>query len=401
MIGQIMSTGPTQTADILIVGGGIAGAGAAFELAASASVVVLERESQCGYHSTGRSAASFTENYGGTVIRRLAMASRTFLENPPPGFCAYPLLTPRGMITVARRDQLELLEQQLEHARVLVPSITRIDATAALVRVPILRPDYVAGAFMEPHSKELDVHGLHQGFLKGARSRGAQIVVNAEVQSIERRDRLWRVRTPAGTFCASTLIDAAGAWADSVAELAGVRPLGLIPKRRTAFNVPVPGDMDIRAWPMVNDVGEQFYFKPDAGQLFVSPADATPSAPVDAHAEDIDVATGVERLERATTLNVQRISRAWAGLRTFAADAAPVVGRDDDVDEFVWLAGQGGYGIKTSPALSRACASLIRNGRLPDDLMRLGVAAAELAPGRLRERAADCSYSSNNADTLT
>ena len=165
-----MSTGPTQTADILIVGGGIAGAGAAFELAAFASVIVLERESQCGYHSTGRSAASFTENYGGTVIRRLAIASRTFLENPPPGFCAYPLLTPRGMITIARQDQLELLEQQLEHARVLVPSITRIDAAAALARVPILRPDYVAGAFIEPHSKELDVHGLHQGFLKGARS---------------------------------------------------------------------------------------------------------------------------------------------------------------------------------------------------------------------------------------
>jgi len=191
-----MSTGPTQTADILIVGGGIAGAGAAFELAASASVILLERESQCGYHSTGRSAASFTENYGGTVIRRLAIASRTFLENPPPGFCAYPLLAPRGMITVAREDQLELLELELDRARVLVPSITRIDAAAALARVPILRPDYVAGAFIEPHSKELDVHGLHQGFLRGARTRGAHIVVNAAVQSIERRDRLWWVRTP-------------------------------------------------------------------------------------------------------------------------------------------------------------------------------------------------------------
>jgi D-arginine dehydrogenase len=332
------------------------------------------------------------------VIRRLAMASRAFLENPPSGFCEYPLLAPRGMITIARRDQIELLEEQLDTARALISTISRIDAADALARVPILRPEYVAGAYMEPHSQDLDVHGLHQGYLRGAKARGARIVVNAGVQSIERGHGGWRVRTPAGTFCAAILINAAGAWADSVAELAGVRPLGLTPKRRTAFNVSTPDNLDIRAWPMINDVAEKFYFKPDAGQLFVSPADASPSAPVDAHAEDIDVAAGVERLERATTLNVRRVSRAWAGLRTFASDGAPVVGYDDAVPGFFWLAGQGGYGIKTSPALSRACASLIRDERLPDDLIRLGVAAAELAPGRLRGLAATRSYSSIHAD---
>ena len=361
---------------------------------------MVERESRCGYHSTGRSAASFTENFGGSVIRRLAIASRVFLESPPPGFCEYPLLAPRGMITVARRDQLELLEKQLDNAQTLVPSITSIDAAAVIARVPILRPDYVAGAFIEPHSREMDVHGLHQGFLKGARTRGARVVVDAEVQSIERRGGRWWVRTPAGTFSAAVLLNAAGAWADSVALLAGVRPLGLTPKRRTAFNVGVPGDWDIRTWPMINDVAEQFYFKPDAGQLFVSPADATPSAPVDAHAEDIDVATGVERLERATTLNVRQVSRAWAGLRTFAADAVPVVGYDSGADGFFWLAGQGGYGIKTSPALSRTCASLICDHRLPDDLLLLGVAAAELAPDRLRRPASIQPASSSHVDTL-
>jgi D-arginine dehydrogenase len=334
------------------------------------------------------------------VIRRLAIASRAFLERPPPGFCEYPLLAPRGMITIARSDQLALLEQQLENAQVLVPTIARLDAAAAIARVPILRPEYVAGSFIEPHSMELDVHGLHQGFLRGARNRGARIVVDAEVQSIERRGQNWWLRTPAGTFCASTLINAAGAWADSVAEAAGVRPLGLTPKRRTAFNVAVPAGMDIRSWPMINDVGEQFYFKPDAGQLFVSPADATPSAPVDAHAEDIDVAAGVERLERATTLNVQRVSRAWAGLRTFASDAVPVVGYDEEAAGFFWLAGQGGYGIKTSPALSRACASLIQHDRLPDDLVHFGIAAGQLAPGRLRGQAAAVFSSSNHADPL-
>ena len=318
------------------------------------------------------------------MIRRLAMASRAFLQDPPAGFCDHPLLAPRGMVTIARADQLELLERQLERAQSLVASIHRIDAADAIARVPILRRDYVTGAFLEPHSMDLDVHGLHQGFLRGARRRGARIVVNADVHAIERLSGGWRVTTPAGVFRTPLLIDAAGAWADAIAALAGVRPLGLVPKRRTAFNIPAPPDMAVAQWPMVNDAAEEFYFKPDAGQLFVSPADATPSQPVDAYPDDLDVAAGVERLERATTLNVQRVSRTWAGLRTFAPDAAPVVGPDGGVDGFFWLAGQGGYGIKTSPALSRACASLIRDRLLPDDLLRLGIAVSDLSPERLR-----------------
>jgi D-arginine dehydrogenase len=381
---HLLSADATNTADFLIVGGGIAGAGAAYEVAAFASVIVLERESQCGYHSTGRSAASFTENYGGAVVRRLAIASRAFLQNPPASFCDHPLLAPRGMITIARTDQLDLLESCLERAQALVPTISRIDATDAIARVPVLRRDYVVGAFVEPHCMEVDVHGLHQGFLRAAKARGARIVVNAGVDRIERTGELWTVTTGAGTFQAPTIINAAGAWADTVAECSGVRPLGLVPKRRTAFNIPAPPGMQIRAWPMIDDVAEEFYFKPDAGQLFVSPADATPSRPTDAYPEDIDVAVGVERLERATTLKVQRVSRAWAGLRTFASDAVPVVGFDGSVDGFFWLAGQGGYGIKTSPSLSRACASLIRDRRFPDDLVRLGVTAADLSPDRLR-----------------
>jgi D-arginine dehydrogenase len=381
---RILNSGVANTAEVLIVGGGIAGAGAAYEIAAFASVIVLEREAQCGYHSTGRSAASYTENYGGAIIRRLAIASRPFLEEPPAGFSEHPLLSPRGMITIARTDQLDLLDSQLKRARLLVDSIAAIDVAEAIARVPILRRDYVAGAFIEPHSMDLDVHALHQGFLREARARGARIVVNADVHAIGRNGEVWEVTTPAGVFRAPLLIDAAGAWADAIALLAGACPLGLVPKRRTAFNVPAPAGMSIREWPMVNDAAEEFYFKPDAGQLFVSPADATRSEPVDAYPDDIDVAAGVERLERATTLNVQRVSRSWAGLRTFAPDAEPVVGFDGGVDGFFWLAGQGGYGIKTSPALSRACVSLIRERRLPDDLLRLGISASELSPQRLR-----------------
>jgi D-arginine dehydrogenase len=382
-----LNAGTHNTADILVIGGGIAGAGAAYELAQFASVIVLEREQQCGYHSTGRSAASFTENYGGAAVRRLAIASRPFLEAPPAGFSDHSLLAPRGMFTIARADQLELLEQQLAMAQALVPTIQRLDVADAIARVPILRPDYVAGVIVEPHSMELDVHGLHQGFLKAAKARGARIVVNAGVETIERTAERWAVATAAGTFYARTIVNAAGAWADAIAKTAGVQPLDLVPKRRTAFNIPVPSGMDIRGWPMVIDVGEEFYFKPDAGQLFVSPADATPSLPVDAYPEDLDVALGVERLERATMLNVQRVTRAWAGLRTFAYDAVPVVGSDSSAEGFFWLAGLGGYGIKTSPSLSRACASLIRDRRLPEDLARLGITASELSPERLRGRA--------------
>jgi D-arginine dehydrogenase len=395
---RILSAAHANSADVLIVGGGIAGAGAAYEVAAFASVVVLERENRCGYHATGRSAASFTENYGGDAVRRLAMASRAFLEDPPAGFCNHPLLAARGMITIARADQLELLERQLERAQTLVPTIARIDVARAVEQVPVLRQDYVAGAFIEPHSKEVDVDGLHQGFLRAARARGARIVVNAEVQTIERKRGCWFVTTPVGTFSAPMLLNAAGAWADTVAERAGAPPLGLVPKRRTAFNIPAPPGVDISGWPLINDVAEEFYFKPDAGQLFVSPADATPSTAVDAHPLDLDVAVGVERLERATTLNVRRVLRSWAGLRTFASDAVPVVGPDRRADGLFWLAGQGGYGIKTSPALSRACASLIRDRRLPEDLLRLGVTAAQLSPDRLRERDAGSLVTSTQRD---
>lgn len=379
-------TGQQTKTDILVIGGGIAGASAAYEMAAFASVILLERETHCGYHSTGRSAASFTENYGNDLIRRLAIASRPFLSNPPPGFCDSPLLMPRGMITIARSDQLDMLKAELERAIRLVPSIRPMDPNDAIERVPVLRKNYVKGAIFEPNSMEVDVHGLHQGFLRGARERKARIVTGAEVTSVERQDgsRLWSIQSTQGEFAAPIIINAAGAWADDFARMAGVMPVGLVPKRRTAFNIPVPDGVNIKGWPLVNDVGDEFYFKPDAGQIFVSPSDATPSPPMDAYPEDLDVAIGAERLEAATSITVRRVSHSWAGLRTFATDGSPVVGRDDTIEGFYWLAGQGGYGIKTSPALARSCASLVRGTGLPDDLIALGVDESDLSPARLR-----------------
>ncbi len=377
-----MTITPTA-ADVCIIGGGIAGAGAAFEIAAFASVILLERETHCGLHATGRSAASFSETYGNDTIRRLALTSRGFLAGPPTGFCDYPLLKPRGTVTVARADQTDLLAEALQRARALVPSVARLDPAEALARVPILRHEAVAAAMIEPHAMEIDVDGLHRGFLRGAVRRGARVVVGAGVTVIERSSGGWRIVTPVGAFEAPIIVDAAGAWADGIAELAGLRPLGLVPKRRTAFHIPAPAGLDIAAWPLVDDIGESYYFKPDAGQIFVSPADATPSPALDAYPDDLDVAIGVDRFERATTLDVRRVSRAWAGLRTFAFDGSPIVGPDPAAESFIWLAGQGGYGIKTSPALSRACAALIRREPLPDDLRRLGVTAQDLSPSRL------------------
>lgn len=369
---------------VIVIGGGIAGAGAAYEISRFARVVLLERESVCGYHTTGRSAASFTENYGNGVIRRLVLASRAFLAEPPAGFAEHPLLAKRGIVTIARRDQLDLLAKALDTARELVGSIAAITPAQAMARIPVLREDYVAGAFVEPHAMDLDVNGLHQGYLRGARARGARVVTSAEAMGIGRQAGQWQVETRAGTFLAPLVVNAAGAWGDAVAAMAGVRPLGLQPKRRTAFNIPAPPDTTIAAWPLVDDVGAEFYFKPDAGQLLVSPSDATPSEPMDAYPDDMDVAIGVERLSQATTIEVRRVTRAWAGLRTFVADGSPVVGPDDRVPDFIWLVGQGGYGIKTSPALSRICASLVLGKGIPADIERRGVTLADLAPQRLR-----------------
>ena len=368
--------------DIVIIGGGIAGASAAAELAAGASVILLEREASCGQHATGRSAASFSQAYGAPIIRRLARASRTFLETPPPGFTEAPILRPRGMITVARQDQTQRLARELDAAQALAPSIHTIPPAEAEAMVPILRPGHVAAAFFEPGQREIDVDALHQGFLRQARTRGAQVLTGAGVTAIARDGQDWRIATSAGEIGARVIVNAAGAWADEVAGMADLSPIGITPYRRTAFHVAAPDGMEIAAWPMINDVDEEFYFKPDAGRLFVSPGDATPSPPMDAWPHDIDVAIGVERLEAATTLGVRRILSSWAGLRSFAPDRVPVVGMEGA--GFFWLAGQGGYGIKTSPALARATASLILTGHFTDDLIEAGIDPAALSPARLR-----------------
>ncbi|HUF86138.1 MAG TPA: FAD-binding oxidoreductase [Thermohalobaculum sp.] len=373
----------TETCDIMVIGAGIAGASAAFELAREAAVIVLEQESQPGYHTTGRSAALFTEAYGNLAIRRLTSAGRGFFEDPPEDFTGHPLLAPRGTLFIARADQLGTLGRALAQTPEGA-EVRRLSGPEAVALNPALDPGYVAAALYEPQARDIDVHALHAGFLRGLRRRGGRLVTGARVEGLARQAGAWVAATPAGRFAAPVVVNAAGAWADAVAALAGVRPVGLVPKRRTAFTFEAPEGWDIAGWPATIDIDERFYFRPDAGRILGSPADETPSPPCDAQPEEIDIAVGVDRIERATRLTVRRLASKWAGLRSFVADKTPVLGFAPDAEGFFWLAGQGGYGIQTSPALARAAAALVGTGDLPADLKARGLEKAALAPGRLR-----------------
>ncbi|MCW2246819.1 D-arginine dehydrogenase [Azospirillum fermentarium] len=378
-----------ERVDVLVVGGGMAGASAAYELAATHRVVVLEREAQPGYHTTGRSAALYTQTYGPPTVRALTVASWDFYTRPPAGFADAPLLTPRGVLLVGRTDQEAELRQALDEGRRFTPAIRRLDAAGALTRAPVLRADYVAGAVDEPDAMDIDVHGLLQGYLRGLKARGGRLVTDAEVTAIARADGLWRVDSPAGRFAAPVLVNAAGAWCDVVAGLAGIAPIGLVPKRRTAVLVDPVTDspavsQGVNGWPMVIDVADTFYAKPDAGRVMLSPADETPMEPCDVQPDEMDIAVAVDRVERATRLTVRRIAHSWAGLRSFVADKVPVAGFDDQAEGFFWLAGQGGYGIQTAPAMGRCVAALVTGGILPADVAALGVTPGDLSPARLR-----------------
>ncbi len=370
--------------DFLIVGAGMAGASAGYALAAQARVLILEQEDQPGYHTTGRSAALYAETYGNATVRALTTGGKGFYLNPPPGFAAHPLLLPRGVVFVGRADQRASLDAFLEEVSGLRSNIRRIAATEVETQVPVFRRGYVADAVLDPDAMDIDVHGLHQGYLKGLKARGGQVVTDAQVRGLSRHAGLWRVESKAGRFSARVVVNAAGAWADEIGALAGAQPIGLVPKRRTAIRFRPPAGLDVTRWPTIIDADEQFYFRPDAGQILASPADETPMPPCDVKPEDLDIAILVDRLEQAVTLPIPRIESRWAGLRSFVADKTPVVGYDDRIEDFFWLAGQGGYGIQTAPGISALVAALARREPVPSDLAALGVTQAALSPIRLR-----------------
>lgn len=371
--------------DIAIIGGGIVGAALAHAIAGRASVIVIEREEAWGYHATGRSAAEFTVRFHSDLASRLTRASSAFMHNPPEGFCDVPLLRARGNLLIADAEKAE-------HARAVFEAEARttdesqselvwLSRDKALEKVPFLDPDWLAAALFDPDCWDVEVDNLLQSFLKSARRAGAKLSQKSELLSARLEGGNWLLETTGGTVRARWVVNAAGAWADEVAGILGASPLGLLPHRRTAISVKVP-DHDLSGLPEVNEIDEVFYFKPDAGQLMVSPADETPVAPHDAWAEEIDIAYAAHFLAESTTLEVRHIAHSWAGLRTFSPDRQPVIGASGTVPGLFWLAGLGGYGIQTSPAVGRIAAALLMGDPIPPDIASHGITAEKLSPAR-------------------
>lgn len=359
----------------------MAGVTAACALAAAgAAVVIIEAESSPGTHATGRSAALFDESYGNDVVRRLTAASRRSLEERS-GSDGLALLRRRGTLRVAAPGDELSLDAAAAPQR---PTVRRLDASATVALCPILSPEAIAGAVWDPSAADIDVNAMLQAYLRQGRALGVSLLTGRRLVAAVPGPR-WSLTTTDGAVDAATVVDAAGAWADDVAVLCGAQPLHLQPLRRTAFLFDPPGGADPSAWPMVIDVHERYYFKPEGGRLLGSPADETPVAAGDARPEEIDVALALERIGKVLGTELRHAHRPWAGLRTFAADRTPVVGADPDVDGFFWLAGQGGYGIQAAPALAAMLAAIVNGHTLPPDLADRGLTASMLDPARLRD----------------
>lgn len=351
----------TIDVDVAIVGAGIAGIGVAADLAGDYRTVVIEQESRPAYHSTGRSAAIFIRNYGNAVVRALNRASVPSFDKPDTMLFPHPLISRRGLLFVADAAALDHHNALLELADGMRP----ISLDEAIAMVPIMRRDWLVAAAYEDDAQDIDVAALHEGWLRKARAGGAKILTDAPLTRGERKGGKWLLETKKGTVSANVVVNAAGAWADPVATACGVGTLGIQPMRRSIAVLPAPEGIDPTHWPCVDHSSESWYFKPDAGKLFVSPSEEIPVEPHDAYVDDMVLAEGLDRFCQATTYELTHVESSWAGLRNFAPDRTPVCGFSPGEDGFFWLAGQGGYGIQTSPALSRLAGRLIRHAE-PD-----------------------------------
>jgi len=369
-----MQSSPPQK--IVVIGGGIAGLSLAAAVRDWAEVTVLEREPHLGYHASGRSAALFTETYGNRLVRALTLASRQQIVEG--GFVAHR----RGALHVGWKGDGPAIDRLADELQALVPSVRRLSAAELHALVPAVAAEATCGGAYEPDALDIDTGKMLAACASALKAGGGTIRTGEEVRAISQDGGGLRVETSAGIYPADIVVNAAGAWVDVVAGMAGLSGLGFQPKRRTAFLFDPPAGTDIAGWPLVVDLHEQFYFKPDAGRLIGSLADETDSEPCDAWPEDIDVAIAVDRIEQATSMRIGRPSTPWAGLRTFAPDRSPVAGFDPRLPGFFWLGGQGGYGFQVSLTLARLSAALMRGEPLPEDVTALGVTAAALAPDR-------------------
>lgn len=366
-----------NNSDILVIGGGIAGLSAAAELSKSARVTALEAEEQIGFHSSGRSATMVHYALGDRLVRELTLASRDYFDSPPPGFSDVPLGHRMTVLVHGREDERARLDALYEELAIFA-ELERLDARGVHQLCPLLREDARHG-IADRNGTRLDPHALLQGNLRMLRSNGGVLETGSRVSAIERKGSTWDVRTEAGnTYSAAILVNAAGSWADEVARLAGVEPLGLEPKRRTIITFDAPAGTDLDGLPFAKTVGDELYFAPESGRLFASPMDEVPSGPCDAQPDEYEVALAAHRMETRTVVKVGRIHSRWAGLRTFTPDRHPAAGFAKDAEGFFWLAGQGGFGLQTSPAMSRIAASLIFETSWP----AMNVSAEDLNPGR-------------------
>ncbi len=370
---------------VVVIGGGIAGASAAAFLAqGGADVTMVERESTLAYHTTGRSAAQWIENYGHAATRTLTRLSKPFFDDPPAGTTDSPLLQARPFLNVGRSDQADLVQEALSADDDVLVAPTQISPVEAAALCPMVDPSKTAFAIIESGSMDIDVGGLHQAFVRMLRAAGGNIATSTRVDAARPHGDRWKVETTMGDLDADVLVNAAGAWGDVVAQAAGVVPVGLQPRRRTAFmapssSLPNADPADSHHWPMLVNIGHEWYVKPDGPQFLCSPADQTPTAPADAKAEELDIALAIERVNNDTAMNVRSVASSWAGLRTFAADESLVLGPDPDHPRFIWCVGQGGVGIQTSPAAGQLIADLTL-GTKPDPSLMLD----QLRPDRLR-----------------
>jgi D-arginine dehydrogenase len=363
--------------DILVIGGGIAGLSAAAALSVHARVTVLEAEEQIGFHSSGRSATMLHYALGDRLVRALTLTSRPFFDNPPEGFSDVPLGHRKPLLVHARdneRPALDALHAELSP----FAKLDRLDAAAVRDLCPLLKADARHG-IADFSAIRLDPHALLQGNIRQLKTNRGELHTAARVAQIERRAGSWTVTTEKGqSFSASILVNAAGSWADQVANLAGVRSLGLEPKRRTIITFDAPSGTDLERLPFAKTVGEELYFAPESGRLFASPMDEVPSEPMDAQPDEFEVALAAYRMEERTTVKVGQIHSKWAGLRTFTPDRHPAVGFALHAEGFFWLAGQGGFGLQTSPAMAAIAASLIAGTAWPVS----DVTPEQLSPGR-------------------
>ena len=371
--------------DIIVIGGGIAGASIAAELSRSHRVAILEAESQPGFHSTGRSAAAFIPSYGAEcdALRSLTLASYDFFATDAHGELSVPLLQRRGLVTIAHNWSESDAARDMASLNSLMPGcVSMISGNEVEAHLPRIRTEWAMAAWYEPDVYDIDVDATHQFFLSALKRRGGELLCGMPVSQLRYQDEMWVVEAANVTLRARTLVNAAGAWAEEIGSRAGAAPQGLCPMRRTALLLNLPDVGDPSDWPLVLDHGGSFYLKPDAGNLLVSLADETPSAPCDAQPEEIDIAYAVHNMQQAFDIDVQRVEHSWAGLRTFAPDRVPIFGYDQHVPHFFWAVGHGGHGIQIAPAAARLCAALIRREPIPEDILQLGFNLTDVQPSR-------------------